>query len=134
MEREKILIIDDEKDFLSLLQGALSGEGYDVVSAVDGDEGLNKAKKDKFDLIICDIRMPKKDGYEVLKGVRQDVDKHLPFIMLTAIEDFKNIEEAYDYEADFYMSKPVEFVSLLKNVRILLNLHKTNTGKKGPRK
>ena len=122
MEREKILIIDDEKEFLDLLENALKRQGYDVIKAVDGIEGLERARSQKPDMVICDIRMPNKDGYAVLKEIRKDIDKNLPIIMLSAIEDFKNIQEAYDCEADFYVSKPVEFITLLKNIRALLNI------------
>ncbi|MFH1752599.1 MAG: response regulator [Candidatus Omnitrophota bacterium] len=124
MKREKILIIDDEKDFLDLLESALKRHGYDVIKATDGVEGVEKAKSQKPDMVICDIRMPKKDGYAVLKEIRQDIDKNLPVIILSAIDDFRNIQEAYDYEADFYVSKPVEFVTFLKNVRALLNINR----------
>jgi DNA-binding response OmpR family regulator len=122
--RQKILIIDDEKDFISMLEEMLVKGGYEVITAFDGEEGLEKVKAQRPDLVICDIKMPKKDGYEVLKGIRQKVDKNLPVIILSAIEDFKNVQEAYSCEADFYISKPVEFVPLLKNVRALLSMRK----------
>ncbi len=125
MEREKILIIDDERDFLDLLESALKRQGYDVVKAADGVEGMEMARSQKPDLVICDIRMPNKDGYAVLKEIRHNIDRNLPVIILSAIEDFKNVQEAYDYEADFYVSKPVEFITFLKNIRALLNIRKS---------
>jgi len=124
MEKSKILVIDDEKGFLDLARTRLNAEGYNVITASNGTEGIEKAKSQRPDLVICDIRMPKKDGYEVLKEIRQSIDKNLPIIIISVIDDFEKIEEAYDDEADFYVSKPVEFITLSKNIRTLLNLKK----------
>jgi len=120
----RILRVDDEKEFVLLVESALKREGYTVSIAFDGEEGVEKAKIEKPDLIICDINMPKKDGYGVLRDIRRGPDKNITFIMLSAIEDFKKIEEAYEYEADFYISKPVELAILLRSVRILLDVAK----------
>ncbi len=124
MESEKILIIDDEQDFLDLLKTALKQHGYCVESANNGRDGINKSKEVKPDLVICDICMPEMDGYEVLRSIRAEIKKKVPVIMLSALEDYKNAETAYNDEADFYITKPVEFVTLLKNIRTILNLHK----------
>jgi CheY-like chemotaxis protein len=126
MERSRILIIDDEKDFLDSLKLGFESEGYEIVTAQDGEEGLAKAKDIRPDLIICDIRMPKKDGFMVLKEIRQDVIlRRIPFIMLTVIDDFERLKDAYQDEADFYVTKPVELFILTKNVRTLLNLSRS---------
>jgi DNA-binding response OmpR family regulator len=123
---DKVLVIDDEKDFLELIGSALrSRGGYEVHTALDGEEGLAKARSEKPDLVICDIRMPKMSGYDVLKGIREEVDKNMPVIILSAIEDFKNVQKAYEGEADFYISKPVEIALLIKNVRTLISLSKS---------
>ena len=117
-----ILVIDDEKDFLGLLKEKLELEGYEVSTAVDGEEGLISAQVSHPDIVICDIRMPKKDGFAVLKALKKNPDFRAPFIMLTAVDDFDKIREAYDEQADFYVTKPVKLQKLLKNIRILLNL------------
>lgn len=124
MGKIKILIIDDEKDFLSMLGEQLGLENYDVFTALDGEEGIAKAKSHKPGLVICDVRMPKKDGFEVLKVLRQDANFSAPFIMLTAVDDFDKVKKAYDNQVDFYVTKPVELNKLLKNIRLLLNLSK----------
>jgi DNA-binding response OmpR family regulator len=124
MDKLKILIIDDEKDFVEILRERIELEGYEVLTAHDGEEGLKKAQKQKPDLIICDVRMPKKDGFEVLKALKQDKGFHTPFIMLTAVDDFDKIKEAYEDKANFYVTKPVDLARLLNNVRIVLNLSK----------
>jgi len=121
---EKILVIDDEKGFVLLVKYILKRDGYTVITAYDGEEGLEKAKKEKPDLIICDINMPKKNGYEVLQGIRREVDKNVPFIMLTMVDEFRKVEEVYEYDATFYIAKPVEFAILLRSVRVLLDVEK----------
>jgi len=125
MSREKILIIDDEKDFRDSVRQMLESEDYEVAAAADGEEGLTKTKDFKPDLVICDVKMPKKDGFEVLKRVREDLKISSPFIMLTALDDFKKVKEAYEDKADFYLTKPVDPFMLLKNIRTLLNLYKS---------
>ncbi len=124
MAKEKILVIDDEKEFLDILKIRLNMEGYYVITAPNGMEGIRRVKEDKPDLVICDIKMPIKDGYEVLREIRKDVSKHLPVIMSSVIDDFNNIDKAYEDEANFYASKPVEIETLSRNIRTLLNLYK----------
>lgn len=122
MDTKKILIIDDEESFLELLKSQLELEGYLVITALNGEEGIEKAKQEPPDLIICDIKMPKKNGYEVLKEIRQDKTRWIPFIMLSALTDFDNMKKAYDGDSDFYLSKPVQLELLSKNIQTLLAL------------
>ncbi len=128
MEKAKILVIDDEEAFQDFLKMRLEKEGYEVITAYDGEEGLEKAKAQRPDLVICDIKMPNKDGHEVLREIRQTVDKNLPFVMVSVLDDFEHIKEAHYDKADFYTTKPVEMASLSKNIRILLNLRKAKEG------
>lgn len=124
MGKEKILIIDDEKNFLDLLKSQLELQGYAVSTAMNGIEGLKKVEEESPNLIICDIKMPKKNGYEVLDEIRRVKNSWVPFIMLSALSDFDNIKQAYDGDSDFYISKPVQLDMLTKNIRTLLNLAK----------
>ena len=124
MQKAKILLIDDEKALLNLLRENLQAEGYEVITASDGEEGLKKAQNEKPDLVICDVIMPKKDGFEVLKVLRQNTKFQVPFIMLTVVNDFEKIKKAYYEEADFYVTKPVKLAKLVKNIQILLNISK----------
>ncbi|MFH1791216.1 MAG: response regulator [Candidatus Omnitrophota bacterium] len=123
-EQRKILLIDDEKDFVELLRDQLSLQGYKVIAAFDGDEGLKKAKSENPDLIICDIRMPNKNGHEVLSELRKAIRKNTPFIMLSALNDLDNVMKSYDGDSDFYVPKPVQLESLFRNIKTLLNLSK----------
>ena len=127
MVKPKILIIDDEEDFLYLLKTKLEIDGYDVVTAINGQEGVEKAKTCKVNIIVCDLKMPKKDGLQVLKEVKANTNIKAPFIMLTGVDDFANTQKAYEDKADFYVTKPVEFADLLKNIRLLLDLAKRST-------
>lgn len=125
MDLPTILIIDDEKEFLDFMRKGLEPAGYKVITAEDGDSGVTKAQVLKPDLIICDIKMPKKDGFVVLKEIRQDKELRLaPFIMLTAVNEFNKVKKAYEDDADLYVTKPVEFAKLLKQIPLLLNLQK----------
>jgi CheY-like chemotaxis protein len=131
MEGAKILVIDDESRYRDLMRDKLESEGFEVILACDGEEGLERARGTKPDLIICDMKMPKKDGFDVLKALRKDSDLHTPFIMLTAVDDFENIKSAYEYEANFYVTKPVFYkklfdsTNLMKNIRLLLSFPDT---------
>jgi len=123
MVKPKILVIDDEKEFLDFMLKGLRPAGFEVVTAEDGEAGLATARIFRPDIVICDIKMPKKDGFEVLSEIRKDESFNtVPFIMLTAVGDFKKVKKAYDDEADFYVTKPVEFAKLLQQIRLLLNL------------
>lgn len=78
----KILIVDDEKNIVDIIAFNLKKEGYTVITATDGEEGVQKAMEENPDLILLDIMMPKMDGYEVCKKIREK--KNTPIIMLTA--------------------------------------------------
>lgn len=124
MNKPKILIIDDEQELLDILRMSLSLEGFDIITASNGEEGIAKFEQEAPDLIICDIVMPKKDGYEVLSEIKEKEKRWIPFIMLSAVGDFKKIKRAYEGDIDFYLTKPIEPTILIKNIKTLLNLAK----------
>jgi DNA-binding response OmpR family regulator len=123
---KKILIIDDdEQDRAILIRFLIKGGYTDIIIARDGEEGLKQARDCKPDMIICDIDMPKKDGFAVLKQIRRDRVLHrIPFIMLTGLDDFRKVKKAYEYEADFYIEKSSNYALLVKNIQVLFNLAK----------
>ena len=129
MNRTKILAIDDEKDFLELIKEKLELEDYDVITATDGDEGIEKAYEHKPDLVLLDIKMPKKSGIEVLNTLKKDVNFKAPIVMVTAIGDFDQIKASYENSADFYVTKPVNLEKLLKNIRALLSIQANKVDK-----
>ena len=117
----KILIIDDEKDISDILTGFLEPRGYGVTSASNGEEGLRKFDAEKPDIVICDIKMPIKDGFQFLKELRGS-RAWVPVVILTALTEPANIMKGYDLEADYYITKPVDLNEVLKAVQIMLSL------------
>ena len=116
----KVLVCDDERHIVRLIQVNLEREGYKVVTAYDGKEGLEKVRTEKPDLMVLDVMMPYMDGFEVLKALRRDADTaELPVIMLTAKAQDRDVFEGYTYGADMYLTKPFnprELISFVKRI------------------
>jgi two-component system alkaline phosphatase synthesis response regulator PhoP len=116
----KILVVDDDKSIVSLLEHVLSRKGYSVVVAHDGKEGLAIARSEKPDLIILDIMMPEVDGITATGIMFQDpVMRLTPVLILTAKESARSMMELLP-NVRLYMSKPFDPPELLKNVQRLL--------------
>jgi two-component system alkaline phosphatase synthesis response regulator PhoP len=117
---KKILIADDEPDILEIIQYNLVKEGYEVITAKDGDDALAKAKFSKPDLIILDIMMPKKSGIEVCEILRsQPAFKDVLIIFLTALNDEATHIKGLETGADDYVSKPISPKVLVSRVNAL---------------
>lgn len=116
----KILVCDDERHIVRLIQVNLERQGYQVVTAFDGKEGLEKIRAEKPNLVVLDVMMPYMDGFEVLKTLRREPETEgLPVIMLTAKAQDKDVFEGYHYGADMYLTKPfnpMELVSFVKRI------------------
>ena len=115
---KKILIIDDEEAIRKFLRIQLNKYGYMVKEAEDGEQAIEQLKKDHFDLLICDVLMPKKNGWEVLKEIRSNPrTRDIPVIVLTAKdEDDDDFFKGYELGADYYISKPFTKSQLLFGV------------------
>lgn len=126
----KILIADDEPDILEILKYNLTAEGYEVITAKDGDEALDKARRTQPDLIVLDVMMPKKTGVEVCQILRaQPAFKESLIIFLTAVNDESTQVKGLETGADDYISKPVSPRVLLSRINALFRrVNKTNTG------
>ncbi len=111
---KKILVVDDEKSIADIVGFNLKNEGYEVVSAYDGYEAVNKALTDNPDLIILDVMLPEKDGFQVLKEIRQQIE--VPVIMLTAKEEEEDKVWGLNLGADDYMTKPFGMKELMARV------------------
>ena len=124
----KILIADDEPDILEILKYNLSNEGYEVITAKDGDEALEKARRSQPDLIILDVMMPKKTGVEVCQLLRaQSAFKETLIIFLTAVNDEGSQIKGLETGADDYISKPVSPKVFLSRVNALFRrINKTD--------
>lgn len=118
--KKKILIADDEEDILEIVQYNLQQEGYEVITAKNGDEALTKAKQAKPDLVILDIMMPKRNGVEVCQIMRsQPQFKDTLVIFLTALSDETNQVKGFDTGADDYITKPISTKLLISRVNAL---------------
>jgi len=103
----KILIIDDEPDLVTMVTLRLEANGYQVIFACDGQEGLGKARNEKPDLIILDLMLPKIDGYKVCRLLKFDEKyKKIPVILFTARAQESDIKVGEDVGADAYLTKP----------------------------
>jgi two-component system alkaline phosphatase synthesis response regulator PhoP/two-component system response regulator VicR len=104
---KKVLIVDDEEIIRKVLRTHLVKLGYIVTEASDGEQALQEMAKDDFDLLICDIVMPGKSGWEVLQTVKSDPKtKNIPVIVLTAKDQDPDLFKGYDLGANYYMTKP----------------------------
>ncbi|MCK5010995.1 MAG: response regulator [Deltaproteobacteria bacterium] len=122
----RILIVDDDPDIVESVAMVLRKKNHEVIEAYGGEEGLEKAKKEKPDAIILDVMMPDKDGYEVCKELKADANyRDIPILLLTAVVS-KISTTSYTHrmgmetEADDYVDKPVEPSELVRLVERLL--------------
>jgi DNA-binding response OmpR family regulator len=121
MANERLLIVDDERDFVNIIAERLGAKGFTILKAYDGREGLDKAISEKPDLVILDIAMPEMNGYDVCIKLKEDKDlKDTPVIILTAKFQPNDIDFGREVGADAYLTKPLELDVLLNKVRELL--------------
>ena len=114
---KKILLIEDDITVRENTAELLELSNYSVITAENGKIGIEAAKKNKLDLIICDIMMPVADGYEVLQALSKDnTTKHIPFIFLSAKTEHKDVRKGMDMGADDYLTKPFEENELLSAI------------------
>ena len=118
---QKLLVIDDESEAVEMLRGFFTDRGYSVATAFDGDDGLGKFDAENPDVVICDIKMPKKDGFQFLKELRLS-RKWAPVIIVSALNEPQNILKGYSLEADYYITKPINLEDALKAVKIMCSL------------
>jgi DNA-binding response OmpR family regulator len=118
---KKILVADDEPYILMALSDAVEMEGYECVTAVNGKEAVEKAQEELPDLILLDVMMPYKDGFEVCRELKSiDLTKNIPIIMLTAKSQQLDIQRGKDVGADDYITKPFKPSTLRKKFNEVL--------------
>lgn len=120
----KILVVEDEEKLLESIREGLVHSGYVVDTALDGEEGSFMAFTNDYDLIILDINLPKKDGFEILREIRER-DKEVNIIMLTALSDVDDRVRGFDLGANDYVLKPFHFEELKARIRSLLRRQTT---------
>ena len=119
--RNKVLVVDDEKQIRDLLQKFLKREGYEVIVASDGKEAIELAKKERPEVVLLDIKLPKIDGIEVCRRLKADREiAFLPILMISAFEDKR--PEAEGAGAEGFISKPVDLMQVSVQIKTTLNL------------
>ena len=128
----KILAVDDQVHIVKLIQVNLERHGYQVVTAYDGIEAMEKIQAEHPDLIICDVMMPRKDGFEVLRETKTDPETSaIPFIMLTAKAQDADVFRGWSSGVDAYLTKPFNPQELLAFVKRVLEAAKSGGGEYG---
>jgi two-component system, OmpR family, alkaline phosphatase synthesis response regulator PhoP len=115
----RVLLVEDEKGLIVTLTDRLTSEGYEVISCTDGEAGFEKAVNEKFDLMILDVMLPKKNGYDVARDLRQK-GIATPILMLTAKGEIIDRVLGLKLGADDYLTKPFEVIELLARIEALL--------------
>ena len=124
----RLLIVEDEQNISIALRYLMKGEGYEVAVARDGEEALAMVEKAPPDLILLDVMMPKRDGYDVCQTIRSNPAwQTIKIIMLSAKGRDIEVEKGLALGADDYLTKPFAFSELLVRIRVLLRRGKTET-------
>jgi two-component system, OmpR family, response regulator VicR len=128
MSKARLLVVEDDPNLGDILKEYLEMKGYEPTLCRDGEEGWNKFKKDKFDLCLLDIMMPKKDGFTLAKEIKK-VQEDLPILFLTAKNQKDDIIEGLKIGADDYLTKPFSMEELLLRVNAILRRTQKNEEK-----
>lgn len=119
----KLLVVDDDKDIVDFFKDRLLREGYEVITAFDGEEALMRIEENDPDIVLLDLIMPKLNGFDVLKKIREvHKDRWRPVIVISAIGELEAIRESYSLEADHYLTKPCDIDNVLRGVRTMISL------------
>ena len=120
-EKQRILLVDDEPSIVKMVGKRLEIEGFDVLVAVDGQEGLSKAQTERPDLIILDLMLPKLNGYEICTMLKQDTRyQKIPIVLFTAKAQEKDEKLGMECGANAYVRKPFRAQELLEKILSLL--------------
>ncbi|MBY2477702.1 response regulator transcription factor [Clostridioides difficile] len=115
---KRILVIEDDIDIQNIIKTFLENAGYTIITAKDGLDGIEKFKKNRFDLILVDILMPKIDGFVVCEMIRNE--SNIPIIILTALDEETDQVKGFELKVDDYITKPFSTIVLLKRVEAVL--------------
>ncbi len=123
----KILFVEDEEDLTLIVADTLRGQGYAVITAADGIEGLEKFKTEAADIVVADVMMPKMDGFSMAKEIRK-LSPTVPLLFLTAKSTIDDVEEGFEIGANDYLKKPFELRELIVRIKALLRRYDTDRG------
>jgi DNA-binding response OmpR family regulator len=126
MSKAKLLVVEDDPNLGDILKEYLEMKGYEPTLCRDGEDGWNKFKKDKYDLCLLDIMMPKKDGFTLAKEIKK-VQENLPILFLTAKNQKDDIIEGLKIGADDYLTKPFSMEELLLRITAILRRTQKST-------
>lgn len=115
----RILFVEDEADLTLIVADTLKSQGYDVVTAADGAEGLDKFRQNGADIVIADVMMPKMDGFSLSRAIRK-LSPSVPLLFLTAKSTIDDVEEGFESGANDYLKKPFELRELIVRIKALL--------------
>lgn len=121
----KILFVEDEEDLTLIVADTLRGQGYEVVIAVDGEDGLEKFKTEAADIVVADVMMPKMDGFTMAKEIRK-LSLTVPLLFLTAKSTIDDVEQGFEIGANDYLKKPFELRELIVRIKALLRRYGEN--------
>ena len=121
----KILFVEDEEDLTLIVADTLRGQGYEVVTAVDGEDGLEKFKTEAADIVVADVMMPKMDGFTMAKEIRK-LSPTVPLLFLTAKSTIDDVEQGFEIGANDYLKKPFELRELIVRIKALLRRYGEN--------
>lgn len=123
--KNKVLFVEDEADLTLIVADTLRGLGYDVVTAADGVEGLDKYRSEGADIIVADVMMPRMDGFTMARGIRK-MSPEVPLLFLTAKSTIDDVEEGFEIGANDYLKKPFELRELIERIKSLLKRYGAN--------
>ncbi len=120
----KILVADDETECVEAIYSHLSQSGYEIITAFDGAEALEKINKENPDVMILDINMPKMNGFEILAQIRSNPtsEKWQPVIIISTKDEFESLRKGYELEADYYVTKPFNLGKISNAVNTMISL------------
>ncbi len=121
----KILFVEDEEDLTLIVADTLHGQGYEVITAVDGVDGLEKFKTKAADIVVADVMMPKMDGFTMAKEIRK-LSPTVPLLFLTAKSTIDDVEQGFEIGANDYLKKPFELRELIVRIKALLRRYGNN--------
>ncbi|MFA5176587.1 MAG: response regulator [Candidatus Omnitrophota bacterium] len=121
MAKKKVLLVDDEIDFLQLLKARLEANSYNVVTAMNGREALEKFRREKPDALILDVMMPEINGLEVLREIRKE-DQKIPIFIITAFSNEERFKAANQFNASGFILKTGDLQSEIDNINVTLGI------------
>ena len=121
----KILFVEDEEDLTQIVADTLRGQGYDVITAADGIEGIDKFKSEGADIVVADVMMPQMDGFTMAKDIRK-LSLTVPLLFLTAKSTIDDVEHGFEIGANDYLKKPFELRELIVRIKALLRRYGDN--------